>query len=127
MLKKSMITILAATTLLTGCQNGPGPNETVGTLGGGALGALAGSTIGGGSGRVAAAAVGGVLGAFLGGQVGRSMDEQDRSYVRRSWNEGRSYYRGDREYRDCYYDTRRGRERCTYYREPNGYWTEHYY
>ncbi len=56
-------------------------NQTAGTLGGGAVGAVIGSGIGGGSGKIVATAVGGVLGALLGGYVGKSLDDKDRELI----------------------------------------------
>lgn len=66
---------LLAAVALTGCEN---PKQTVGTLGGGALGAWAGSGIGSGRGRVVATAVGAVAGALLGGEIGRQLDNNDK-------------------------------------------------
>ena len=67
-------TLLTAV-ILTGCET---PKQTVGTLGGGALGAWAGSGIGSGRGRVVSTAVGAVAGALLGGEIGRYLDNQDK-------------------------------------------------
>ena len=77
MTRKSALILIVSSTLLAGCQSDAGPKETIGAIGGGALGALAGSQFGGGSGRLVGAGVGGALGAIIGGQVGRSMDRED--------------------------------------------------
>ena len=65
----------------TGALNGGGINKSdIGTLGGGALGALAGSQIGGGSGKIVAVAGGTLLGAFAGHEIGASLDRADMAY-----------------------------------------------
>lgn len=65
----------------TGILNGGGLNKSdVGTLGGGALGALGGAQFGKGSGRVAAGAAGALLGAFAGHEIGASLDRADMAY-----------------------------------------------
>jgi len=73
---KILASLLIATSLVSGCEN---PKQTLGTIGGGALGAWAGSTIGGGSGRIVAAAVGGVLGALGGSYIGGQLDKADKA------------------------------------------------
>ena len=67
---------LAATVVLTGCQT-TGPNQTLGTIGGGALGGYVGSTIGSGDGRLIATAIGVSVGMLLGGEIGRQYDQRD--------------------------------------------------
>ena len=71
---------VAATALfLTACAQQGGPsNETLGTLGGAAGGAILGSQIGGGSGQTAATAVGAVLGALAGRELARRMSPDDQ-------------------------------------------------
>ena len=60
-------------------QNGQyGKKQTVGAIGGAALGGLAGSQIGSGSGQLAATAAGVFIGGLIGSEIGRSMDEVDR-------------------------------------------------
>ena len=73
---KLVASLLITTFLVSGCEN---PKQTLGTIGGGALGAWAGSTIGGGKGRIVAAAVGGVLGALGGSYIGGQLDKADRA------------------------------------------------
>jgi len=65
---------------LAACQQ-QGPKQTIGTLGGAALGGLAGAQIGSGSGKLAAVAVGTLLGAFIGSEVGKSLDKADQVYA----------------------------------------------
>ena len=55
-----------------------GAGETVGTLGGAALGGWLGSQIGSGDGQLAATAVGVLAGAFVGNQIGKGLDDIDR-------------------------------------------------
>jgi surface antigen len=76
---------------LAACANDPygggtgyGTKETVGTLGGAALGGLAGAQFGHGSGQLAATALGVVIGGVIGNQIGRYMDQQDREMAQRA-------------------------------------------
>ncbi|MBU0455192.1 MAG: glycine zipper 2TM domain-containing protein [Gammaproteobacteria bacterium] len=59
---------------LTACQNMKG--RDIGTVAGGATGALVGSQIGKGSGQAVAIAGGAVVGAVVGHQVGKSMEKK---------------------------------------------------
>lgn len=74
---KQISALLLTTTFLTGCQT-TGNKADIGTLLGGAVGALAGSQIGSGNGRLAAILAGGALGAFAGRALGQMLDEQDQ-------------------------------------------------
>jgi len=82
------ITRIAATVMLIaglgGCASNTGPKETVGTLGGAALGGLLGSQIGKGAGNVAATAMGVFIGGVIGNSIGASMDKTDRLYAERA-------------------------------------------
>lgn len=82
--------LLSASLALAGCQNqtGWGTKETVGTLGGAALGGWAGSQIGrsGSTGNLAATAGLALAGAFLGNQIGASLDRADRLEAERTAN-----------------------------------------
>lgn len=73
---------------LVGCQNMS--QQDVGTVTGGAIGALVGSRFGGGSGRSVAVAVGAVTGALIGGQIGKSMDQADRMKVNQALETNRT-------------------------------------
>jgi outer membrane lipoprotein SlyB len=73
---KLLVAIAATPFVLANCA-GDVSKQDVGTVVGGATGALIGSQIGSGSGRVVGAAVGGVAGAVVGSQIGKSMDIQD--------------------------------------------------
>ncbi len=73
--------VLVATALIGSACSGidrAGQKETVGTLGGAALGGLLGAQFGSGTGKLAATAVGVLIGALAGGEVGRSLDRADR-------------------------------------------------
>src|SRR5471032_1185936 len=62
-----------------------GMNKTTGgALVGAAAGGLVGSQFGGGAGKGALTALGVVVGAIAGSQVGRSLDEADVAYARRT-------------------------------------------
>lgn len=75
-------TVAAATVialLATACSSSPyGEKQTVGTLGGAALGGLLGSQFGDGTGRLVATGAGVLIGGLIGSEIGRTMDEQDR-------------------------------------------------
>lgn len=71
---KKLITTLSLGLILSGCVTTGGPNQTAGTLLGGAGGALIGQRFGHGKGRIATTALGTLGGAMLGGYVGQTMD-----------------------------------------------------
>ena len=61
------------------------PKQTVGALGGAALGGFVGSQIGGkGRSQLAVTAAGTLLGAVLGSEIGRSLDDADRQQAYRA-------------------------------------------
>jgi surface antigen len=77
-----LLSFVAVTMVLTGCQtSGWGTKQTIGTGSGAVLGGLAGSQVGDGSGRLWATGAGVLLGAFLGGEVGASLDRADKVYM----------------------------------------------
>ncbi len=77
--------------LLGGCANsGYGPKQTVGGLGGAALGGLLGSTIGGGTGQLVATAAGVVVGGVVGSEIGRSLDDVDRLKAQKAQEKARA-------------------------------------
>ncbi len=61
-----------------------GPKQTIGTLGGAALGGLVGSQIGSGTGQMAAVGAGVLLGGLIGSEIGRSLDRADREMMYRT-------------------------------------------
>jgi surface antigen len=70
----------AAALALGACNTGSlGSNQTLGLLGGGALGGLIGSQFGSGDGQLLATGLGVALGAFLGSEFGASLDARDRA------------------------------------------------
>jgi surface antigen len=75
---RKLFSIFILFTLLLGCANDPNRKQNMGTILGGATGALLGSAIGGGDGKILAIAVGAVGGAIIGNQIGKSMDETDK-------------------------------------------------
>lgn len=80
--------LIAAAFLLTACSTNPDSmfnKENMGTLGGGAIGAVLGSNVGKGSGNTAAIAVGTLLGAFVGSEIGKSLDQADRMYANQAY------------------------------------------
>jgi surface antigen len=71
--------IVAIGLVLAGCEgNQMGQKQTVGTLGGAALGGLLGSQVGGGTGKLVATGLGVFVGGLLGSEVGKSLDKADR-------------------------------------------------
>lgn len=78
---------LASTLAVSACaQNGQsnawgmGNKQTVGTLGGAAIGGVLGSNIGKGKGQLIATGAGALLGAFAGSSIGKSLDQSDMMY-----------------------------------------------
>lgn len=63
--------------ILSGCMQS-NQKETMGTILGGATGAVVGAQFGKGTGSIAAVAIGTLAGAWLGNSVGRSLDDLDR-------------------------------------------------
>jgi surface antigen len=81
-------TVIAATmiALLSAACAGQGEKQTIGTLGGAALGGLLGSQFGSGSGKLVATGAGVFIGALIGSEIGRSMDEVDRMKANQAIN-----------------------------------------
>jgi surface antigen len=79
---KTVIALVAVTSLLAACDQangGPQMNkQTVGALGGAAVGGILGSNVGKGKGNTAAIIGGTLLGAYLGSEIGSSLDNADR-------------------------------------------------
>ncbi len=75
---KTLAAVLAIALTTAACSSSPGPKQTVGTLGGAAVGGLIGSQIGSGKGRLIATGAGVFLGGLIGSEIGRSMDEVDQ-------------------------------------------------
>ncbi|MDB5407184.1 MAG: 17 kDa surface antigen [Rhodospirillales bacterium] len=90
---RKLVAVAVLSLSLAACQQpgtGAGPGEigmnktTGGALVGAAAGGLVGSQFGGGAGKGALAALGVLAGAFAGSQVGKSLDENDLTYARRT-------------------------------------------
>ena len=79
MMKKNILSLVALSLLLSGCNMGPG--QGLGQIAGGGIGALLGSQVGGGRGRLVATAIGAVLGATAGGMIGKGFDDRDKQEV----------------------------------------------
>lgn len=78
--KALLVPALAMLLALPACQTDNwGQKQTVGTLGGAALGGLLGNQFGGGTGNVIATAAGVMLGAWAGSEIGSSLDNADRA------------------------------------------------
>jgi surface antigen len=76
---KTVVAVTMVAFLAAACTNSPyGQKQTVGTLGGAALGGLLGSQFGSGTGRLVATGAGVLIGGLVGSEIGRTMDEQDR-------------------------------------------------
>lgn len=86
---KALLVAMSIAALTAACsQNGQyGTKQTIGALGGAALGGWAGSNIGSGSGRLAATAAGALIGALVGSEIGRSMDEVDRMKAEQAYTQ----------------------------------------
>lgn len=76
--KINAILMCALCALLANCAT---TNEDVGTITGGAVGAIIGSQVGHGTGRSFAIATGTLAGAIIGNRIGQYMDRQDRMYM----------------------------------------------
>lgn len=86
--KPIMIGVLCLS--LAACAEGR-EGETIGTVAGGALGAVLGSQFGGGKGQLAAVAIGAIAGAWAGSELGKKMDEEDKVYAQRTAQDAMEY------------------------------------
>jgi len=85
MIRTGIALALAAALGLAGCeQGGYGTKQTIGGLGGAALGGLLGAQFGSGTGKLAATGAGVLIGGLVGSEIGRSMDEVDRMRANRA-------------------------------------------
>ena len=83
---RSIIAAGAIALTTAGClgSTGYGPKQTVGGLGGAALGGFLGSQFGSGTGKLAFTAAGAVLGGLAGSEIGRALDDNDRRQAARA-------------------------------------------
>jgi surface antigen len=78
---------LVAALVAAGCeQSGYGTKQTIGGLGGAALGGLLGAQFGAGTGRLITTGAGVLIGGLVGSEIGRQMDVQDRQYANAAIN-----------------------------------------
>lgn len=85
MRKSILVLALIGSVVLSGCaNNNMGTKQTVGTIGGGAIGAILGSNVGKGKGNIAGIALGTILGAYAGSEIGSSLDKADAQYANRA-------------------------------------------
>ncbi|MEE2770094.1 MAG: glycine zipper 2TM domain-containing protein [Pseudomonadota bacterium] len=77
--KKSILTVVVASSVLFGCDGNGLSNEQGGAVIGATLGGIAGSKVGDGSGQTAATIAGTVGGAYVGSKLGASVDETEKN------------------------------------------------
>jgi len=88
---KTLLASAAIALMTAACaESGYGPKQTVGGLGGAAVGGLIGAQFGSGSGEVAAAPAGVLIGALIGSEIGRQLDEADRIRANEAINRAHS-------------------------------------
>jgi len=78
-MKHTAIVSVLVLGMLTGCTNPNGTisSQSIGTVAGGAGGALLGSAFGGGTGKLLAVGAGAVGGALVGNSVGKTIDRDN--------------------------------------------------
>lgn len=77
-----LLPALAMVLVLGGCETSNwGTKQSVGTVGGAALGGLLGNQFGGGTGKTIATVAGVLLGGWAGNEIGVSLDRADRGYM----------------------------------------------
>ncbi len=81
---RKLLSLLIILGLLSSCANDPNKKQNMGTIIGGATGALLGATLGGGDGKIVAIGIGAIAGAFIGNQIGKSMDKTDALELERT-------------------------------------------
>lgn len=79
---------IAMSLILANCAGDPNQKQNIGTVAGGATGALLGSLFGEGTGKMVAIGAGAVIGAFAGNQIGASMDKTDALKAESSAQQG---------------------------------------
>ena len=85
---KSLAAITLLGLLTAGCHvTGHGQKQTMGTLGGAAVGGLVGAQFGSGGGQVAAAIGGALIGGLIGSHIGQQLDEADRIRAQQAMNQ----------------------------------------
>ncbi len=84
MMKRMIATALLAVAVLTGCADGQGNKQTLGTIIGAGVGVLAGAQFGSGKGQWLAAAVGGLAGGYAGSEIGKVLDQNDQKMAQQT-------------------------------------------
>jgi len=88
MKKSLLVSALAASLVLVGCET----SQDTGTVVGAVAGGLIGNQFGRGGGRVAATMIGAVAGGIVGNEIGRKLDARDRELARQAeydaWERG---------------------------------------
>ncbi len=90
MIARKLIPAILIASLLAACSPNMGRKETIGTVGGGAAGAIVGAQMGGGKGQLVAIAAGTLLGVLLGGEIGRQLDDADRAAANRAYQQAQT-------------------------------------
>ena len=85
MLKKTIPLLLVISIIFLSCAENA-PRQNLGTLIGGAAGALAGSQMGKGRGKLVAVGLATLLGASIGSDIGRQLDELDKLKMQEAAN-----------------------------------------
>lgn len=80
------VTAAAVIVLFTAACAGRGEKETVGGLGGAAVGGLIGAQFGSGKGKLAATGAGVLIGALIGSRIGKGLDDADKANADRAIN-----------------------------------------
>jgi surface antigen len=83
MKKRKIASLILIASIITGCaeQGGPLNKQGIGTVLGGATGALLGAQFGKGKGQLLGVAVGALAGAAIGNSIGASLDKADQQYM----------------------------------------------
>lgn len=122
--KIKALCLVVVVSLLAACAT---TNQDIGTITGGAVGAILGSQVGHGSGRSFAIATGTLAGALIGNRIGQYMDRQDRMYFSqalerepdghtRAWQNPNTHHRYRVTPTKTYYRKHRGhRQPCRRY------------
>ena len=86
------VALAIATMAVGGCaeQDRYGRKQSIGALGGAALGGLLGSQFGSGTGKLAMTGVGVLIGALAGSEIGKSLDRADRAAANRAVNQAQT-------------------------------------
>ncbi len=90
MIARKFIPAIVIVSLIAACSPNMGRKETIGTVGGGAAGAIVGAQMGGGTGQMVAIAAGTLIGVLLGGEIGRQLDDADRASANQAYQQAQT-------------------------------------